>query len=44
MKEQRTPGLTIAGILVLSAAVGLVAWLMADLWPGLIAAWPGRQR
>ena len=41
MKEQRTPGLTIAGVLVLSAAVGLVAWLMADLWPALIAAWSG---
>ena len=43
MKEQRTPGFTIAGVLVLSVAVGLVAWLMADLWPGLIAAWPGHN-
>ena len=41
MNEQRTPGLTIAGVLVLSVAVGLVAWLVADLWPALIAAWPG---
>ena len=41
MKEQRTPGLTIAGVLVLSVAVGLVAWLVAGLWTGLIVAWPG---